>query len=317
MAKKFNISVEEVNQKIKNDCDKFIYKSEQYYHKQLSNVVEKVKNEKNIKFILLAGPSSAGKTTTSALLSNMLTKANRRCKVVSLDDFFLERSETPLLPNGEKDYDSINSIDWNLFEQKITELLKNKKSILPIFDFKEGIKKYPAEYTTLEDDELLIFEGLHALNPMLDRFFPDNTQIKIFLNNETSYTSQGATIISNIELRLVRRLIRDEYKRGYPPEDTMQHWKNVRHAEETFIIPFKDNANIIINTSFFYEAGIYSYILKNMKFKDDYLNNIKQCFFNILPISPSKIPNDSLLFEFIVRGEDYVKSPKIVKKEEK
>lgn len=314
MAKKINISIEEVNDKIKDNCENFIEKSEKYYYRQLKNVVDTVKANKHIKFILLSGPSSAGKTTTGGLLVNMLTQANRRCKVVSLDDFFLERDETPFLPNGEKDYDSVNSIDWKLFEEKVIELFKNKKAILPVFDFKEGIKKYPTEYTTLGENEILIFEGLHALNPLLDKFFPKNSQIKIFLNNETSYTSQGATIISNYELRLVRRLIRDEYKRGYPPEDTMQHWKNVRHAEEEYIFPFKKDANFIINTSFFYEAGIYSFILKHMKFNDEYLNNIKKCFFNILPISPLKIPDNSLLFEFIVKGHDYTESPKINKK---
>lgn len=311
MAKKINISIEEVNEKIKTDCEGFIRGSEKYYYRQLKNVVDAVKTKNSIKFILLAGPSSAGKTTTGTMLVNMLNKVNRRCKLVSLDDFFLERNETPLLANGEKDYDSVNSIDWKLFKEKVTELFNNKKAILPIFDFKEGVKKYPNEYTTLGENEILIFEGLHALNPILDQFFPKETQIKVFLNNETSYTSMGATIISNYELRLVRRLIRDEYKRGYPPAKTMQHWKNVRHAEEEYIFPYKKNANFIINTSFFYESGIYSYILKHMKFEDEYLNNIKKCFFNILPISPSKIPDNSLLFEFIVKGEDYTKSPKI------
>lgn len=311
MAKKLNISIEEVNEKIKNNCDNFIQKSEIYYYNQLKKIVDLVTEKKEIKFILLAGPSSAGKTTTGNLLVNMLTNAGRRCKVVSIDDFFLERDETPLLKNGEKDYDSLKSIDWKLFEEKVMELFKNKKAILPVFDFQEGIKKYPNEYTTLDENEVLIFEGLHALNPMLDKFFPKNSQIKIFLNNETSYSSKGATIISNYELRLVRRLIRDEYKRGYHPEDTLKHWKNVRHAEEEYIFPFKKDADFIINTSFFYEAGIYSFILKHMKFNDEYLNNIKKCFFNIIPISPSVIPDNSLLFEFIVKGKDYTKSPKL------
>lgn len=314
MAKKINITIEEVNEKIKNNCEAFIQKSENYYYKQLENIMNAINLNKSIKFILLSGPSSAGKTTTGSLLVDLLTKINRRCKVVSLDDFFLDRHETPLLPNGEKDYDSIRSIDWKLFENKVIELFNNRKAILPIFDFKEGIKKYPNEYTTLEENEILIFEGLHALNPLLDKFFPKNTRIKLFLNNETSYISNGTTIISNYELRLVRRLIRDEYKRGYPPEDTMQHWKNVRHAEEEYIFPFKKHADFVINSSFFYEAGIYSFILKNMNFSDEYLNNIKQCFFNIRPISPDKIPDNSLLFEFIVKGQDYTISPKISKK---
>ena len=159
--------------------------AEKRYHNQLENMIEEVLNLKTIRFILLAGPSSSGKTTTSHIIKELLEKNKKHAKVISLDDFFLERDETPTLQNGDKDYVSVNAIDWKLFDKCMSELLEKGETQLPSYDFLTGSKNFNNEKTTLKQNEIMIIEGLHALNPIINNFIPHSFSYKVFVCPKT------------------------------------------------------------------------------------------------------------------------------------
>ena len=262
--------VEELNRCFKDDPAQHVTKFEKKYKQQIKKCIEPiVRKDKQYKFILLAGPSSSGKTTTSYLIKENLEINGYSAKVVSLDNFFLERSETPVLPNGKKDYESVDALDWKLFAEKMHELIDNKKSILPIYDFITGTKHPADDYTTLRDNELIIIEGLHALNPIIDKFIPTELAYKVYLNTESEFAFKNTMLVNKEEIKLVRRLIRDYKKRGATPSMTFNSWPEVLHGEELYITPYKKFANYRIDTTHAYELCVYYNILQKIQDSTD------------------------------------------------
>ncbi|MBQ7307218.1 MAG: hypothetical protein IJW82_01680 [Clostridia bacterium] len=245
--------VEELNRCFKDDPAQHVTKAEKKYKQQIKKCIEPLlKSHSQYKFVLLAGPSSAGKTTTSYLIKENLEINGYNAKVVSLDNFFVEREQTPVLPNGKKDYESINALDWKLFAEKMKELIENKKSQLPIYDFISGSKHLANEFTTLRDNEIIIIEGLHALNPIIDQYIPTKLAYKVYLNTESEFNYKGTMLVNKEEIKLVRRLIRDFKKRGATPSMTFNSWPEVLHGEEMYITPYKKYANYKIDTTHAY-----------------------------------------------------------------
>lgn len=290
-------SLEELNKK---PVDILIKETEHHYKKQVEQIVDSVLDTNKTKFILIAGPSSSGKTTTSHILKETLEKRNKYAKVISLDDFFLNREETPVLPNGDKDYDSVNSIDWALFDKCMSELLTQKISTLPVYNFLTGEKEFNDVQTTLLDNEIIIIEGLHALNPIINNFIPHKLSAKVFVCPKTSFHLNNNKELDVFLLRLIRRLIRDVRTRGIEPETTLKLWKNVRAAEDLYVLPFENDADYIVDTTHEYEPCVYKNIL------DVILVNHKKTVQELLTylegfktITPTKVPSTSLLKEFV------------------
>lgn len=296
---KYLINVNQLNEKMTTISKEYIFECENKYKEQLKMAVDKIVTKKNVKFILLAGPSSSGKTTTAKLLKQNLIDAGYNCKTISLDDFFVERKNTPLWENGRPNYESVDAIDWGLFDKCMHELLKNGKTIMPAYDFISGTKSF--KYTlTLGKNDIIIIEGLHSLNPIIDRFISTKLSVKIFLRPAVEYYYNDQIILSGRQLRFFRRLIRDAYTRGASPERTLDEWNEVLLGEQLYIDPYKHSAEFVINTSHPYEVCIYHSIIKYLNLSaNPKFTLLIEPFEKFLLTDKSLVPDDSLLQEFV------------------
>ncbi|MEG0994412.1 MAG: nucleoside kinase [Bacilli bacterium] len=266
---------------------------------------ELVTNKKEVKIVLLAGPSSSGKTTTCRKLQMYLESFGVNPTMISMDNYFVERNEAPLDKDGNKDYETIDAIDLSLFNKQIEELLDNKTVKIPTYNFLTGSKEYCNELK-IEGNGILLIEGIHALNPLILKDIPSFKKYKIYVSALTELNLDDHNRVSTTDNRLLRRMIRDSRTRGYKVEDTLKSWPMVRNGEEKYIFPYQDEADFIFNTALIYEIGVLKTFLEPLLFDIDitspYYEEAKRLlnflrFF--MPIPERHIPNDSLLREFI------------------
>ena len=279
--------------------------NETLYSNQLLVTAKNIAEDKKIKFVLIAGPSSSGKTTTTMKLSMYFKCFGLNPKILSMDDFFLERSETPKKANGEYDFECLEAVDLNLFNTTMEKLIEGKKVKLPTFNFLTGKKEYRKEMI-LEEKDILLIEGIHCLNPVILENINPSSIIKIYLSALTEINIDKDNRIATTDNRLIRRIIRDYYSRGYDPEDTLKLWENVRNGEEKNIFPFQDEADITINTGLVYEFPVLKVyalpLLYKVKKDSIYYEDAKRLIRLLdifLPVPSEQIPNDSILREFI------------------
>ena len=264
-----------------------------------------VDNKKDKKIILLAGPSSSGKTTTTTKLCMYLKSFGLNPKMISMDDYFVDRDKTPLNEKGEKDYECFEAVDNKLLTKQVNELLEGKDVMAPIYNFKEGVKEFVKELK-LDKDDVLLIEGIHALNPKVLKEIPAKNKYKIYLSALTELNIDYHNRFPTTDNRLLRRIIRDNRTRGYNVVDTLKVWDNVRGGEEKYIFPYQDEADITINTALIYELGVLKTYVEPLLYSVDedspYYEEAKRLL-NILrlilPIPSESIPDDSIIREFI------------------
>lgn len=270
------------------------------------------KNKDKYKVILIGGPSSSGKTTTANKLALYLKTFGVNPFLISVDDFYKEKEETPVDVDGKKNYDVLDAIDIKLFNNVIKELLEGKSVKLPKFNFEENRKEYPGKPKKINSNDILIVEGLHTINEELSSEIPKNQKLKIYVSPFTPLGMDRHNHFSTLDVRLLRRMLRDNQFRGNAPTKTMHLWSKVRMGEEKYIFPFVKDADIIFNTSLSYEIGVLrTYLeplLHSIKKENDYylesrrLINLLRRFY---PIPGEYVPNESILREFI--GGSYFK----------
>ena len=224
-------------------------------YKLLSIAEQIVLNKEDYKIILLSGPSSSGKTTSAMKLSLYLKSLGLNPTHLSLDDYFHERAETPLGEDGKPDFESITAVDIKLFDSQISKLLKGTKVVVPTFNFIDGKKEYKRT-VQLKENDILIIEGLHALNEELLTNIPKKKKFKIYVSPLTYLNIDNDNRISMTDLRLLRRMVRDNRTRGYSPSVTLGTWMKVRSGEEKHVFPYQDNADALFNTSLAYELSV-------------------------------------------------------------
>lgn len=261
--------------------------------------------EKNKRIVLIAGPSSSGKTTTSKKVSLYLSSLGKKAKPISLDDFFLNRIDTPLDETGKPDYERLESLDLSLFNDSLAKLLKGEKVKLPRFDFVEGVKVFDTEETCLNDDEILVIEGLHAINPNL-MSINDDYLYKIYISPLTPLNVDRHNYISTTDNRLLRRIVRDFRTRGRSAEASLDTWASVRRGEELYIFPYTDNCDAIINTAYVYEIGVLKVYVEPLLYDIDlnspYYSEARRLIDSLktfYPIPSEYVSRDNLLREFI------------------
>ena len=286
--------------------DHLIRISETLLNNRILDQVKKIKKTNNkIKVVLIAGPSSSGKTTSCTKLAVYLHSFGLTPKMISMDNFFKERVDTPRKANGEYDFECLEAVDLKLFNKTIKDLIDGKTVKMPTFDFYSGEKKFKTEMTLAPTDILLI-EGIHALNPKLLPDVDRKFKYKIYLSPLTAVNIDRDNRIYLTDTRLLRRMIRDNRTRGYNVSETLKLWKDVRDGEEKNIFPYQDEADYVFDTSLIYEFCVlktyvmpllysvstddpnYSEALRLMRVLDIFL-----------PIPSEAIPADSILREFI------------------
>lgn len=303
-------NVSSLNNKVtKGNVDDIVLLSENIQNNSLFKIAETIYNNKKLKLILLAGPSSSGKTTTSKKLELFLKGFGLNPIAISIDNYFVDRDKTPRLPDGSYDFESLNSINVELFNKNLKDLLDGKEVTLPVYNFITGKSELSDESIKLGEKEILIVEGLHALNEELTYSIDRKNKYKIYLCPLTVLSLDNHNRIRTTDNRLLRRIVRDNRTRGYSASDTLSSWGKVREGEEKYVFPFQDEADVIFNTSLIYELGVlktyaepllYSVEENDPMYKEAVrlLNLLK----NILPISNDYIPVDSVVREFIGGG---------------
>ena len=303
--------VSEVNNVVINGKIKeFIELNEIKQNNDLLEIANKIQNNINdIKIVLIAGPSSSGKTTTCKKLALYLKSKGLNPFTLSTDDFFKDRNETPKNEKGEYEYDIPEAIDIDSFNEKLDALLKGEETTLPTYNFLTGEKEYKRPPVSLKNRDLLIVEGIHTLNELLTSKIPRKNKLKIYISPFTPLGLDRHNHVSTIDLRLIRRIVRDARTRGYNAENTLKSWRNVRISEEKYIFPYQKEADIVLNTALIYELGILKTfavpLLYNVGYKSEFYTeairiiNFLKIFLNI---PESALPETALLREFVGGG---------------
>ena len=296
--KKMRVDLNLINLQSKYAPEELIQKSESAYKTQIQAVTTKVIEKNTVKIILLAGPSSAGKTTTAKLIKNQLIASGFGSEVISMDNFFINRDITPILEDGSYDFENVNTVDIPYFKKFIEKILTTGKAQMPIFNFITGTREDLYIDIELQDNSILIIEGIHALNPViLDNH--EQEVYRVLVNPNTEYFLNNQAVIEVRELRRIRRMIRDFYTRGIKPNETLKNWKNVVDGEKKYIFPYKTNADFILDSTHYYEPLMYKkYIpalLDDSKESKDIWNDLE--YFEEL--DAHLVPKDSLLNEFL------------------
>lgn len=281
--------------------------SEAYYNGQLSEIADRVyDNKKNIKIILIAGPSSSGKTTTSKKLEIYLKSKGLRTHQISIDDYFINRDKTPLDEHGERDLESLRAVDIDLLNRHLIKLFDGEKVLLPEYNFMTGEREYRKKWLQMDEDDIIIIEGLHALNEDLTISIPRRNKFKIYISPLTQLNIDNHNHIHTSDTRKLRRIIRDNKFRNYNAADTLKMWEKISYGEERYIFPFQDDADMIINSALVYELGVLKTYAEPLLFsvsENDpvYPEALRLINFlrNFLPIPSEEVPDDSVLREFI------------------
>ena len=291
---------------INNNVGDIIQLSEIMQDYKLLNIAEQiVLNKEDYKIVLLSGPSSSGKTTTSMKLSLYLKSLGLNPTHLSIDDYFHEREETPIGVDGKPDFESLAAVDTKLFDNQVSKLLKGVKVKVPTFNFIEGRKEYK-RVVELKENDILIIEGLHALNEDILTNIPKKKKFKVYISPLTYLGIDNDNRISMTDIRLLRRMIRDNRTRGYNPSKTLNSWRSVRDGEEKYVFPYQDNADVIFNSSLAYELAVLKTFAEPLLFtikEDDpeYLTakRLIELLKFVLPIPSETVPQISILREFI------------------
>lgn len=281
--------------------------SETHFESQLSMIAEQIyQRRNNIKFVLLAGPSSSGKTTTAKKLEIYLQSKGLKTHTISVDDYFVNKEDTPVDEFGEYDFESIKAIDLNLFNRHLAKLLDGEKVQIPDYNFVTGKREYNKKYLKLEKDDIVVIEGLHAINDELTMAVDRINKFKIFIGPFTQLNIDNHNRIHTSDTRRLRRIVRDNKTRGYNAADTLRMWKKIREGEEKYIFPYQHDVDAVINSALLYELGVLKTYAEPLLFSVEendemYPEAIRLINFlrNFLPIPSDEVPKDSILREFI------------------
>lgn len=297
-----------LNKKIVNNTiSDMIRVNEALHEKKIAYIADEITSDKNIKIVLISGPSSSGKTTFAQRLSIQLRVNGKKTYAVSLDDYFVDRHLTPKDENGDYDFESIDALDLELFNEQLIDLMAGEKVQIPVYNFKKGSREYTREPVKLTRDHIIIIEGIHGLNDALTKNIPQINKFKIYISALTQLNIDRHNRISTSDLRLLRRIVRDNTHRGNNALKTMELWDNVIKGTEKYIFPFQENADAIFNSALVYELcvlkkyaePIIMEIDENSRFYSERQRLMKFLSYFLSVEDESDIPNTSILREFI------------------
>ena len=250
-------TVGDFNQAIdSNHSTDIINISEALQEKKIAKIAEEIASRKGVKLVLLAGPSSSGKTTSCKRLSIQLAVNGLKPLQISLDDYFVDREKTPKDASGEYDYESIYALDLDLINEQFNALFRGEEVELPKYDFQSGKSKKSGNKLKMNDNNVLVVEGIHALNPELTAHIPQEQIFRVYASALTTILLDNHNYIPTTDNRLLRRIIRDYKYRGVSAQETIHRWPSVRAGENKWIFPFQENADAMLNTAMLYELAV-------------------------------------------------------------
>ena len=289
-----------------NKIKDYILLDEALHEKKIANIADDISKNDKIKMILIAGPSSSGKTTFAQRLGIQLRLNGLKPVTISVDNYFVERPQNPKDEFGNYDFECIEAIDIKLFNDHLVKLLNGEEVQMPTFDFEVGTKRYLGNTLRLNDDEVLVIEGIHCLNDELTKLIPKEQKYKIYISCLTVLNIDEYNRISTTDTRLIRRIVRDKQFRGYKALHTLQRWSSVVAGEEVNIFPYQEEADIMFNSSLIYELAVLKdYAMPLLEEIDNSIPEYSEAkrlrrmlgYFESIP--SEYLPNNSLLREFV------------------
>jgi len=285
----------------------FMKVSEALHEKKIGQIADTIRlKNKQVKIILISGPSSSGKTTFAKRLAIHLIVNGMKPLNLSLDNYFVDRDDTPLDENGKHDYEAVEALDISLFNQNLVSLLAGEKVELPIFSFETGTRFYNGVTMQMHPENVLIIEGIHGLNPLLTSSIPAEAKFKIYVSALTTLNIDDHNRVSTTDNRLIRRIVRDYRYRKYSARETISRWPSVRQGEEKHIFPFQEEADAMFNSALLYELAVLKpfaepILLEVQPNQPEYAEatRLLDFFSYFKPLKPNEIPPTSILREFL------------------
>lgn len=283
--------------------------SEALQEGKISRIAEEITNRGNVKFVMIAGPSSSGKTTFSQRLAVQLQVHGMRPHCIAVDNYFVNRKNTPLDEDGKKNYECLEAIDIKCFNEDMMKLLNGECVNIPIYNFVTGEREYKNNYLQMGSDDILVIEGIHALNDAMSYSLPEESKFKIYISALTQLNIDEHNRIPTTDGRLLRRIVRDARTRGTSATATLNMWPSVRRGEENYIFPNQESADVMFNSALIYELGVLKQYAEPALFqvsKDDPMypeaKRLLKFLDYFLGIPADDVPNNSILREFIGGG---------------
>lgn len=297
----------DINDDIANSVIRdFINVSEIKFNDDIREVVKKIQNKNHIKFVMIAGPSSSGKTTTTKRLKTYLDCQGYDAIVISTDDYFVDRDKNPKDEDGENDYECLHAVNVEKLNKDIKDLMDGKEISLPVYNFITGTGSLSDKKVKLKDNSIILIEGLHSLNDDLLPVVDSKLKFKVYISPFIGVNIDRHNYISTTDLRLIRRIVRDNRTRGKSVDTTFESWNNVRKGEVKYIFPYIHQADVVLNTALNFEIGVLEVyaipLLLSVKMKSPYYEEARRLI-NFLkefcPIPSEYVSKDSILREFI------------------
>lgn len=292
--------------------EEFIQLNEINQNSTIDKITDEIINDAKIKMVLIGGPSSSGKTTSANKFALYLKNKGLNPFIISVDDYYKDRVDSPKYPDGTYNFECLEALDIELFNAQLKDLIGGKETIMPKFNFKTGKKEFGEHKTKMNPNDIIIIEGLHTMNEELTKDIPREIKYKIYASPFTPLGIDRHNHISTADIRLLRRIVRDNVTRGYTPEHTLRNWEGVRKGEELYVFDHQVEADAVFNTILVYEIGVLRVfvepLLHSINKSSKYYVEAKrllsflQSFF---PIPESYVPKESILREFI--GNSYFK----------
>ncbi len=289
-----------------NGMNDLILVQEAEQERRIAEIAKQIVSKGGVKFIMIAGPSSSGKTSFSHRLSIQLRTLGYKPHPIGLDDYFVNRDKTPIDEDGKPNFECIEAIDVEGFNNDMLKLLAGERVELPIFNFKTGHREYNGHFMQLDKDDVLVIEGIHGLNPKMSHALPDESKFKIYISALTSINIDEHNRIATTDARLLRRMVRDARTRGNDARRTLEMWPSVRRGEEENIFPFQEQADVMFNSALIYEIAVLKPFAEALLFdigkEDEVYYEAKRLlkFLDYFLSVPSEfLPNNSLCREFV------------------
>lgn len=274
--------------------------------KKIAKIADMIKAKKTARIVLIAGPSSSGKTTFSKKLGIQLAVNALHPVTISLDDYFVNRVDTPRDEKGEYDFESIYALDLALFNKQMNQLLAGEEIELPYYNFETGQREFRGNRISLKPDDILVIEGIHGLNPELTKMIPEEQKFKIYISALTTLSIDDHNWIPTTDNRLLRRIVRDYNYRGYSAKETIHRWANVREGEEKWIFPYQENADAMFNSALLFEIPVIKKYAEPILLEvpcdcDEYAEAFRLLKFlrYFINVPDNEVPMTSVLREFV------------------
>lgn len=296
------INWSKVDQMARFDMAQLVFDAEEGFDRQVDRIARQLYEVPELRVAMIAGPSSSGKTTFCNLLADRIEHYGVRAHRICMDDYFIDRDKVPFLPSGLRDYDSLAALDLKALHTTIAGIMKDEWVELPRYDFLTGKSVPRASLLRLYPEDIVLIEGIHALNPILVEGHDRSRFCKIGIKPRRSYLMPSGRVLSPDELRLIRRTVRDYYTRGHTLEATMKQWTEVCRAEAEYITPYINKADFDVDSGFHYELFVHKHCLGRIM--DDCemeaFANVKAVMDEVRDVPFINIPETSLLNEFVI-----------------